>query len=241
MPGLGRFPRDLRGEWMDDPSLPVEAHRRALRGLARLNACSRSGAPIWRAMEPYVRNGDGRASVLDVASGSGDVLIDVARRARRSGVDLDLCAADISPVASRALEERSARSGIPVRTVTTDVVAGELPGRFDIVMCSLFLHHLSMDDIVRLLRKMAGAARKMVVISDLVRSRVALAIAFGASRVLTRSRVVHVDAVRSVRAALTPRELADAARAAGLQGFSIRKAFAVRMVLTWQPPAAGLT
>ena len=104
-------------------------------------------------------------------------------------------------------------------------------------MCHLFVHHLPEDRIVRLLASMRARARRAVVITDLVRSRLGHALALGASRALTRSRVVHVDAPRSVRAALSPRELGGLARRAGLGDAGIRRVWPERMMLTWRAPA----
>ena len=68
---------------------------------------------------------------------------------------------------------------------------------------------------ISLLYKMRCAARRLVLVSDLVRSRAGYALAAAVPRLLTRSRVVHVDAVRSVEAAFTPEEFRLLAAEAG--------------------------
>ena len=55
--------------------------------------------------------------------------------------------------------------------------------------------------------KMKAAARKMVVVNDLCRSRGTYAMAVGAAHLLSRSRVVHVDSALSVCAAFTVAEM----------------------------------
>jgi hypothetical protein len=50
--------------------------------------------------------------------------------------------------------------------------------------------------------------------------------------VLTSSRVVRVDALRSVEAAWTVRELSEIAREAGVEDASVLSAFPARMLLT---------
>ena len=54
------------------------------------------------------------------------------------------------------------------------------------------------------------------IVGDLERSRLGLALAWAGTRVLSRSPVVHVDALRSVRAAFTLPEARALAEAAGL-------------------------
>ena len=52
-------------------------------------------------------------------------------------------------------------------------------------------------------------------------------------RLLTRSRVVHTDAVRSARAAFTMEEVASMAARAGMDDAAIRKGGPYRFVLSW--------
>jgi hypothetical protein len=89
---------------------------------------------------------------------------------------------------------------------------------------------------VRLLRRMADAAGHLLLISDLHRSRCNLALAYAATRLLTRSPVVHYDGPASVRAAYTADEMLDLARAAGLCGANVRRHWAARFLLHWERP-----
>ena len=73
-----------------------------------------------------------------------------------------------------------------------------------------------------------------MVIEDLSRSRLALVLTWLTTRTISRSRVFHVDGVRSVRAAFRPGELAALAKRAGLDGVQIRKQFPFRFVLIWR-------
>jgi hypothetical protein len=123
-----------------------------------------------------------------------------------------------------------------VRFFQVDAVLDDLPAQreYDVVMCSLFLHHLTDDQATVVLAKMATGARRLVTASDLIRSRMGLAIAWGASRLLTRSPVVHTDAVRSVRAAFTRGEIKQRADAAGLSGATVSWRWPWRFLLRWE-------
>lgn len=122
--------------------------------------------------------------------------------------------------------------------MTHDAIREPFPGEYDIVLCSLFAHHLDDAQLVALLASMRAAARRLVLVSDLVRSRLTLALVAMASRVVTTSRVVHVDALRSVHAALTPAELAAAFARAGMSGAVIRRTSPARMLARWEVPRA---
>ncbi len=232
--------RVLQPELMDDPDLPALEHRHALDGLSRLNRLSRSAAALWPIIEARAHAVHGvPISVLDVATGSADGPVAWARRARTVGIALDLRVCDASSVALEAATARARAAGVELAASCRDVVGSGLEGpdgSVDIVTCSLFLHHLREDQVVRVLSEMQRVARRCVVVSDLRRCWMGLVAAAVASRVMTRSRVVHGDAVRSVRAAFTERELRELADRAGMSGARIRRVWPFRMLLVWERP-----
>jgi len=105
-----------------------------------------------------------------------------------------------------------------------------------VVTCSLFLHHLSEDDAVALLRRMADAAGALVLVNDLARSRFNYLAVWATCHALSRSRVVRYDGPASVRSAFTPREALGLAEKAGLAGATVRRRFPCRFLLTWRKP-----
>lgn len=226
--------RDLQPELMDDPALPADEHRRALAGLARLNAWSDSVGVLWPAVQKLAGELGRPVKVLDVATGSGDVPLGLWKRA---GAKLELSACDISGVALDAAETRSRAAGASVNYFRADALAEPLPTGFDIVVCSLFLHHLSDDDAVTLLARLAAATERLVLVNDLSRSRWNLGLVWIATRLLTRSRVVRVDGPLSVRAAFTRSEAAALAMRAGLAGATVTGRFPCRWLLTWRKPS----
>ena len=108
-----------------------------------------------------------------------------------------------------------------------------LPGGFDVVTCSLFLHHLSEDDAVTVLRRMRDAAGRLVLVNDLARSRFNYLAVWLACRLTTRSRVVRFDGPASVRSAFTPAEARALAERAGLSGATVSRRFPCRFLLSW--------
>jgi 2-polyprenyl-3-methyl-5-hydroxy-6-metoxy-1,4-benzoquinol methylase len=215
---------------MDDPAIDPGEHERALRGLARLNRLSGIDRTVWRELR---RIAGGRPlRVLDIAAGSGDLAISLARRAGRTDVPFEFSACDLSELAVERTRHRAADAGAEVGAFRLDALRDQLPEDHDVVMCHLFLHHLDGPDIADLLARMHAAARRAVLITDLERTRVAYALAFLASRLVTRSPVVRTDALLSVRAALTPGELRSLAHEAGFTSPRIRRVIPARMILT---------
>jgi 2-polyprenyl-3-methyl-5-hydroxy-6-metoxy-1,4-benzoquinol methylase len=221
---------------MDDPALDAAAHDHALAGLARLNAWSRSHRLLWSGIARQARavNATGRAlRVVDIATGSADAPVAMAARARREGLRIDWTLCDASSHALEVAAERAHAAGVVATTLEANAVAAPLPCEGDVVICSLFLHHCDPDDATRVLAHMAAAATRAVGVTDLDRTRQGLALAWIGSRALSRSPIVHFDALASVRAAFTRDELAAIARAAGLAEVSVRAAWPARWTLWW--------
>jgi len=218
-------------ERMDDPSLDPSLHEDALKGLERINAVSATARALWRPLA-RLASGGGRLRVLDLACGAGDVAIALRRRARRSGIPMEVAACDKSPRAVAHARERAGKLGADVELFSCDVLGDGFPRGFDVYVCTLFLHHLREDEAVELLRRMASG--RALLLSDLVRSRPGYWAARVGTRFLTRSPVVHADAAASVEGAFTPAELGALADAAGITGARIRSHWPFRMLLEWE-------
>ena len=111
------------------------------------------------------------ASVLDIACGGGDVAISLSRRASTVGLPLKVEGCDASEEALRFARGLAARRGAGVTFFRLDALRDPIPQGYDVIACSLFLHHLDEDDAVALLRAMADAAGRGVLVNDLERTR----------------------------------------------------------------------
>ena len=226
--------RDRRPELMDDPALDPAEHRRALAGLARINRWSDSAGLLWPAIRELARSLGRTVRVLDVATGSGDVPLDLWRRAKRTGLSVELSGCDISEVALAEARKRASAATADIPFFPLDVLSAGLPSGFDVVTCSLFLHHLDEPDAVTALRKMREAAGSLVLVNDLERGRFNYAAVWVVSRLLSRSPVVHADGPLSIRGAFTTDEVRGMAERAGLTGADVRAKFPCRLLLTWR-------
>lgn len=220
---------------MDEPGLDPARHRLALDALARVNRVSLTAGRVWHEVHALAARGVRPVRVLDVACGGGDVLVGIAARARRTGVDLEATGCDVSPVAIERAHARALSLGQQggVRFVQLDALREELPGRHHVVCCSLFLHHLERVGAVSLLGAMAGAAERVLLVQDLQRSRVGFALAWVGLRLLTTSEVARADGPTSVRAALTLGEARAIAADAGLAGAQVRACWPARFTIRW--------
>jgi ubiquinone/menaquinone biosynthesis C-methylase UbiE len=97
-----------------------------------------------------------------------------------------------------------------------DGLALPYPDRsFDVVHASMVLHHLTVDEALRLIREMARVARLGVVVNDLERSRLGWIGAWLMAHLLTGNRYTRHDAPLSVRRSYRAVEMAALLRDAG--------------------------
>lgn len=223
--------RRLRPELMDDPDIDPDSHRNALRGLARLNRLGRASGQLWPLLGRELQAAGGRPlRLLDVACGRGDVLKALASRSKGRIRGLGL---DVSP---QAVREASQDTPPCVAFRVGDVLDSQQPlPTADVVLCSLFLHHLRDGDVAILLARMGSAARRLVIASDLERSVSNWLLIWAGARLVTRSPVVHVDSARSVEASWKQGELERLCHKAGLRQVRVRRAFPARLILTARP------
>lgn len=227
--------RLISSERMDDPQLPRDEHQRALAGLARLNRWSRGDAGLWHHLQAEAQRIAPRPlRVLDIATGSADLPIRLAQRARANQLQIQFSACDLSPTALEVAAQAAAQAEVSIKFFIWDAVADPIPADFDLIMVSLFLHHLSDEQIVQLLTKLSHAKPSLILINDLARSWWNLATVSLAARLLSRSSVVHFDAPASVRAAFTKAELIELASQAGLTNATVHSQFPARWLLVWR-------
>ncbi len=160
------------------------------------------GVATTQSMVVRVAGETGRRSfsLLDVAAGAGDVPRIAQQRLQRLGIELDVTLLDR---AHSHLSHGQNGNG----AVVGDALA--LPFRdasFDLLSCNLFVHHLSPDDAVRFVDEGLRVCRTAVLINDLIRHPLHLALTW-AGMPMYRSRITRHDAPASVRQAHTIAEM----------------------------------
>lgn len=235
---LGLRSRRHEQEIMDQPGLDPRAHEQALRGLARTNYWGSTRQLMWKAIREIAgRRKLNSLRVLDVASGAGDFAIWLKQRSERRGLKVLIEGCDKSATAVAFASRQAAAVGLDsVRFFCCDVLNDPIASRYDVVTCSLFLHHLQEREAVAFLAKLACASRHAVLIDDLRRSVRGFGLAWLGCATLTRSPVVHVDAPLSVRAAFTEKEVQDLIAAAGMGGAVLRRHWPQRYLINWEKP-----
>lgn len=168
---------------MDDPGLPEETVALAYRDLARTHRWLGNTRAILRRVKK-----SGARSVLDIGCGRGALLEEIRKKLGLEVVGLDLRPAPNSPV--------------PV--IAGDATRDALP-KADLAVCVCMVHHLSEDEIVKLIRNVARSCRRFIIL-DLVRHPLPLLL-FRIFVAPLLSPINAADGATSVQRAYTPREL----------------------------------
>jgi SAM-dependent methyltransferase len=219
---------------MDQPGLDEQLHQQALCGLRRVNWFSRSSGILWSEIRELTRQVEGRPlRVLDIACGGGDVTVAIASRAKRAGIEMQVDGCDINPVAVRHAQWQAGPACTDVNFFELNALTEPLPNDYDVLMCSLFLHHLEESEAVELLRRMSVVSRHLVLVNDLRRTQFGYWLARFGCRLLTRSHVVHTDGPLSVTAAFTVGEALQLSRQAGIDNATVSCHWPQRFLLRW--------
>jgi 2-polyprenyl-3-methyl-5-hydroxy-6-metoxy-1,4-benzoquinol methylase len=107
--------------------------------------------------------------IVDVGSGGGDLLRQIAGWARRRDIAVQLTGIDLNPYAARAAAEFTPEE-LGIAWVTGDALEYRPKKPVDIVVSSLMAHHLEDEEIIEMLRWMESTAQAGWFINDLERS-----------------------------------------------------------------------
>ena len=216
---------------LDDNSF--EEARESLEDVRRVNKYLSGYRVLLRYAGQFLRDHreDRPFTVLDLATGSGDQPVALAKLAHKLKVPVKITAIDIN---YKMLEcARIITYPFPeIALIQCDILSLPFYGdSFDLVVNSLSLHHFSRENAVKILRSMRSLSRCGLIINDLHRSRVAYGSIFLLTRIFTKNRLTRHDAPVSVMNAFTPEEIRDLAREAGLDQFQVYSHFPYRIAL----------
>lgn len=221
---MSSLARNRQPEWMDQPELDTTELTRSLADLRQVNRWLGGTRAMMRLLVPMMlRLRERPVRVLDVATGSADIPLILARWARARSLALEVVATDFHPLTLEVAHRRVARdSSVSVRIADARSLPFE-DRAFHFALCSTALHHFDDADAVQVLREMSRVASAGVIVSDLRRSRPALLGAqILAATVWRRHPITRHDGPLSVRSAFTAAELRALAERAGLRGAHVR-------------------
>lgn len=226
--------RNVVNEIMDDLSLPKEKLIPVYAGLNRLNYFSGTSFFLAREIRKLIPKKQNSLTLLDIGCGSGEVLCQMANYFKRQGLIVKAMGIDINPHSIEVANKNAKLTKSPVEFFVADVSTALKDLTYDLVCSSLFLHHLSEKTIVEIFSLIKERASLGLVMSDLERSKIGYLMTYAATRLLSRSTIVHQDGLKSVQAALTKSEFLNLSKKAGLNNCLIKGIYPCHLLLSWQ-------
>ena len=208
-------------EMMDRPQPVSPELERDLQRLRQLNRWFGSHGLVSNFMRRWITPG-AQLRVVDLATGSGDIprlLVDYARgigaRIEIDAVDRQIATLEIAQTLSAGYPEVSYHAA--------DILEWGGTQAYDMVFCSLVLHHFSEGDAVRLLRRCRELSKRFVLVSDLRRGILLQAGVYALTAVIFREAMTRFDARLSAQRAFSFDDMRGLAIQAGWKNFAHKK------------------
>lgn len=163
--------RSSEFEIMDDFNLKGEALKTTLRDLERVNNLLGGNRVTLKGIEKLIDGQKKTLSIADIGCGNGATLRRIALWGRRNNLVLKLLGIDANPHTIEIAEELSKE--FPEISFKAQNIFSESfkENGFDIVSCSLTLHHFKDEEIKFFLETIKKQTKKGIVINDLHRSK----------------------------------------------------------------------
>lgn len=206
---------------MDRPQPVSSELDNDLRNLRQLNRFFGSYRLVRNFLRRWIKPGD-HVRIVDLATGSGDIPRLIVDYAQRIGAKVEIDALD----RQRATLEiaRNFSGNYPeISYIEANILEWRPAEPYDIVLCSLALHHFSDDDAVRVLRRCRELSRKFVLVSDLRRGLLATIGVYLLTALIFREPMTRYDGRVSAARAFSVAELDELASRASWQNFQHNK------------------
>ncbi len=211
--------RTYQPELMDDSGIGFEEFAQTLRQLRLLNVLTTAYRPTLQALD-YFRTARHRDStrplrILDIGSGYGDMLRKIEAWAAQHSIPVELAGVDLNPWAEKSARQ-AATPNSRIRYITADIFEFKPEQPYDVIVNSLFTHHLSDAGLVQGMKWMSDQARYGWFINDLHRHPIPYYFIRGFVRLFGFNRLIQNDAPLSVARAFVREDWTNFARKAGL-------------------------
>ena len=202
---FSRRSREL--ELMDTEDCGVAEFEACLVDLAKVNRVTIAYRPTFLWLDRLVRERRSTEPlrIVDCGSGYGDMLRKIDQWAERRGIKVELTGIDLNPW-SRAAALKATPPDRPIRWITTDLFDYRPDEPVDIVLSSLFTHHLTDDQVVGFVRWMEATAAVGWFVNDLHRHPLPYHVFRLWSRLAGWHRFVQNDGPISITRAFVPEE-----------------------------------
>ena len=192
--------RTNKAEIMDDFNLQGTELEKTLNDLDNINKWLGGNKITMQGIKKLLRDhpGDRPVHIVDVGCGNGAILREIATWGRTLPFKLKLTGIDANTHAIE-IAERLSEYYPEINYSSLNIFGGEFHlKQYDIVLCTLTLHHFKDDEIKEIMNNFYRQASIGVVINDLHRSKQAYFLFRAFCKVFIRNKIARDDGLTSV-------------------------------------------
>jgi 2-polyprenyl-3-methyl-5-hydroxy-6-metoxy-1,4-benzoquinol methylase len=215
---------------MDDFAMEGEVLREALDKIAKINQLLGGNQLTLQGVHELIQKipSTTEITIVDVGCGNGDMLRALANYANKNNLNFRLIGIDANNFTinhARKLSENYPNISYRCEDIF-DKPFYEL--KYDIVLCTLTLHHFKEDDILRLLTVFNANSRIGIVINDLHRSAIAYRLFQALCFVFSLNSMSREDGLVSILRGFKKEELIHFSKELKLNNYKIQWKWAFR-------------
>ena len=195
-------------EIMDDFTLEGTLLRDTLDKLECINRLLGGNRVTLNGVKTILKNHpkDKEITIIDIGCGHGDILRDVAKMGRKQGFRFKLIGVDANTDAIAYANELSEEYK-ELQFYNMDIFSDAYKQiKADIVLCTLFLHHFTPKDVLKLLKNNLDKVRIGMIVNDLNRSKIAYYL-FKVITAFEPNYMIKQDGLTSILKAFKRKEL----------------------------------
>lgn len=215
---------------MDDFALEGEVLRDALDKIASINQLLGGNELTLQGVNQLLSNGDKQLTfkIVDVGCGNGDMLRKLADFGNKNNLKFDLLGIDANHFTIKHAEKLS-ENYTNIKYICEDIFDQEFKHlKYDIILCTLTLHHFKDDEIISLLNVFYQNSQIGIVVNDLQRSAIAYRLFQGLCFVFRLNKMSKEDGLTSILRGFKKQELIDFSKKLNFKKYIIQWKWAFR-------------
>jgi 2-polyprenyl-3-methyl-5-hydroxy-6-metoxy-1,4-benzoquinol methylase len=216
-------------EVMDDFSMEGEVLKDALNKIASINTLLGGNKVTLQGVKTLIKHMPHaqEISILDVGCGNGDMLRTLADYARRHSLTFKLHGIDANDFTIRHAADLTANYP-EISYSTENILDYSLADRYDIILCTLTLHHFKDPELLELVNYFKTTSRLGFVVNDLHRSALAYYLFQVICALFRLNEMSREDGLVSILRGFKEHDLRAYAAALKFKSYSIKWKWAFR-------------
>lgn len=230
MPLFLRHRKPELQELMDDPNCDSEKLKNTYRQFRTINKLlSRWDLIYKKEIKPLLEQQNGKASLLDIGFGGGDISLHLSDLAAKDGFHLNITSIDSDPRSLEYIQTLEIPSNIHFRhALSTDLVNEQ--ASYDFVISNHLLHHLDQSSFETICREAKLLATKKVIFNDIERSDLGYIFFTVLSKLFFKSSFISYDGRISIKRSYTFDELSKIAP----DNWKVHRIIPFRLILIYE-------